>query len=147
MAIQLTTITNSIAAVTVAGVDIKDVDEIPEAWDIRKPALFPRAIDFVTDLIIERDSFGTNANAKKTLSYRLHYTFCYAPVGAERVGMASYGGMVTLAMQILDAFDAAILPGDLTSSVDALMFGPVADAVGKQAIGCEFEFMITEFIN
>lgn len=149
MAIQLTTVAASIAAVSISGVTIKGLGAIPDQWDTRVPALipFPNTNEFITDLEITRDTFGTNATAKKTIKYQLHYTFFYSQVGEGRAGLEKYADMITLAMQMLDAFHAATLGGSLQSSVMAQNFGRVADVSDNVAYGCEFVFSITEFIN
>jgi len=150
MTLAIATIANSIAALSISGVNIKDVDQIPPNADRLEPILFPEPLGFVTDFTLTRDSQGSNTFlAKYTVTYNLHYTFLFAPVGSGRTGLDLYDDMVGKAFAILDA----IISNDaITGAVDiqpaeTLDFGPVPDPAGNMYIGCRFVFQITEFVN
>ena len=150
MSLSLVTVADSISKVSVSGVRICDLDEIPTAADLaRTPTLFPEPVGFVQGLQVERDSYGTGTNAKKHTTYQLRYTFAYQPAGNERGLSAQYPTMVDLAADILDAF---IADDDLTGVIDIVPaiiggFGVVFGPDGTTYIGCTFEFTCFEFIN
>ena len=78
MALSITTVTNSIAALSVTGVTIKDIDEIPASVDAYDcPILYPEPVDFVTNLTVTAASF----QGKYDVEYDLTYTFLYAQIG------------------------------------------------------------------
>lgn len=150
MALSFITITNSIAALSVSGVTIKDIDEIPEAVLERDcPILYPEPAGFITDFIMVRDSFGPGTSAKITVSYNMTYTFLYSAVGSGRGLFDVYDDMVTKMGLILDAI---IANDNLTGAIDftpdeAFNFGPTADPAGSVFHGAQLVFGIVEFVN
>lgn len=147
MALALSLIPARIAAVSVAGLTIKDVSGIPEAWDGRAPILYPNPVEFVTDLSIEDNSFGLNPYARKTLSYTLNYTFLHSAVWTGRINFPNYAAMVEMAADILYTFARTEITGALSFEVSAGNFGPVSDPSGNIGHGCNIQFAIMEFIN
>jgi len=147
MAIALTTITNSIAALSISGVTILDIDQIPaEGTRAGLPVLYPEPGGFITNFVMVRDSFGGGSSAKMTLEYDLTYTFLHTVMGSDRA-MAPYDDMVDKAMEILDAIIAL---DELTGVIDIvpnspLEFGKAADPSGNMFFGCKFVFHIKEF--
>jgi hypothetical protein len=149
MALAIVTVCDSIAALSVTGLNILDVDQIPPDVTRLYPVLFPEPLEFVTDFAMERDSFGGGSTAKMTVTYNLHYTFCFTPIGAGRTGLDLYDEMLTLAAAILDAVLAI---DTFTGGVDMVPlapveFGPVPDPAGNQYLGCRFTFQVQEFVN
>jgi hypothetical protein len=147
MTVNLVAIADAISKVSISGVTVKDINEIPDQWDMRQPALFPRANDFITECSVEAVTNGGNS-AAKDLTYTLNYVFMYAPVGSGRGLLDAYSGMVTMACTILDTFAATDFTayGALRFEVSMGAFGPVADPSGAMGHGCEFAFKILEFI-
>ena len=77
---DFTTVTNSIAALTITGVTIKDSDEIPDAVTMSTPVLMPDTNGFVTNVSLERSEMtGQWNNLYYTLNYR--YVHCTASGG------------------------------------------------------------------
>lgn len=149
MTLQIAAIASSIAGLTVSGVTLKNTTGIPETVDPRQPTIFPRPDGFVSGLTIIRDSTGIASQARKTAQYNLTYRLCYTPIGAGRGLFDVYGSMVTAAFAFLDAVianDAITGLVDITPQ-DVTAFGPVSDPAGVMFHGCDFVFMITEFIN
>jgi len=150
MAAAIATVTNSIAALSVSGVTLKDMDEILEQVEERDgPIIQPIPNGFVTDLGAERDSFGDPSQALKTLNYTLNYRLMYIPLDAGRGLFDVYDDMVAKAFLFIDA---VLANDDLSGSVDvtpvgALNFGPVVDPAGNQFHGCDFQLRVQEFVN
>ena len=150
MALAIATIVTNIAAISVTGVTIKDMDNIPEQVNARDcPILIPEPVDFVSNFEVERNSYGSAAQSKKTARYTLNYTFMYQPVGASRTGLDKYGDMVEKAFAIIDAI---IANDDLGGTVefmpqDTVSFGVVLDPAGGTFQGCRILIRVTEFIN
>src|SRR5687767_6199894 len=97
------TITNSIAALSISGVTIKDVDEIPQSGNLILPILFPRPNDFVTDFSQTLQSFGSGGTAKMDFEYNLNYVFLYAEMGSGLGTFEIYNGLITKLSAILVA--------------------------------------------
>jgi len=150
MSMAIATIASNIADIDIGGVDIRGLDEIPDSFTARDcPALCPEPVNFVTDFVVERDSYGSPSQSKKTARYTLNYTLFYMPVGASRYGLDRYGDMVEIAFAVLDAI---IATDDLGGTVeftpqDTINFGVVLDATGNSFQGCRILLRVTEFIN
>jgi len=148
MALQLAVIVDSISKISVTGLEVLDIDQVPATVDIRKRVLMPLA-DFVTDLDVTRDSFGAG-DAKMTVVYRLHYRLFYEPAGGLRItkleslpGLLETIGKVWDAVLALDTLPGAvdIVPADITN------MGIVNDPSDSLWYGCDLGFYITEFVN
>lgn len=147
MAIALGTVASSIAALTVNGVTIKDIDEIvPEVYQRNLPVLYPEPVEFVSGFSITIHSQGSGGSARMDIEYDLTYTFLHHVVGSDR-SFELYDDMVAKAMQIIDA----ILANDtITGAVDiqvrdVISFGPLTDPVGTLCNGCKLRFHVLEF--
>ena len=149
MALALATVTNSIAALSVTGLTIKDLDEIPAKADPRQATLLALPA-FVTAFEMVRDSFGGGSEAKMSASYTLNYRLLYAPAGQGRAGtLENYDNMVALVTAFLDA---AMAIDELTGAVDIVPagitnMGLVNDPADNQWIGCDIALRVLEFVN
>lgn len=154
MALNIREIATQLANLTVTGVTICDMGSIPSSDQItRSPQMFPEPINFLSDLSINRDSFGDPSAARKTATYTLTYTFVYSEAGLGRDLNDKYPGMVALAADILDAiigFD------DMNQLIDPVVeivpsipgaFGVVYEPGGKACLGAIIQLRVTEFIN
>ena len=146
----IATITNSIAAVSVSGLTIKDIDEIPQSANNRDcPLLVPDPDNFVTGFNANPDTFGAGSNRKWTVGYTLNYLLLYAVVGSGRTTvLEKYSGMVSMAFAFYDALFAV---SDLTGSVD---FEPgsvnrfdIVTLAGASFHSCGVSLNVKEFVN
>jgi len=140
------TITNSIAALSVSGVTIKDIDEIPQSGRLITPVLFPRPNEFVTEFEPTFQSFGSNGTAKIDLGYNLHYVYLHAEAGTGIGAFDAYNGMITKLSAIL----VALLSNDaLTGLVDQKPIiegmGVIEDPSGVEYWGIMFALRVLEF--
>lgn len=149
MTIALITVADSISKITVSGLTIKDVNEIPTGLTQRFcPVLIPNPENYVSNVDVAVDSFGTGTSRKMTLAYSLNYLMIHSEVGAGRTAILdAYSGMLTKACAFLDAFYAL---DDLTGAVDfhAELGAPqITDVGGVQFHSIAIRLMIKEFIN
>jgi hypothetical protein len=150
MALNIVAIAHSIASLSISGVTVHDIHDIPTTLTERDcPAFFPNPDGFVTGLQVTRDSMGLANTARKTVTYTLHYVYCHAPIGEGRGLFDIYSAFVTNAFAIIDAIIANdALSGALDMTVtDAANFGPVNDPAGNVFHGCEFALDIMELVN
>lgn len=149
MALQIAAVANSIAALSVSGVTIKDVDEIPAKVDPRASIIMPLP-NFATDWTHEVDSLGTGNSRMQTMWYTLNYRLCYKRVGAGRVStIEHYAGMVAKAALF---FDAVMAIDTFTGGVEMLPagitnMGLVNDDSDNIFIGCDLAVRVQEFVN
>ena len=149
MALQTITVCHSIAALHVAGVSMLDIDQMPPDATRIAPCLFPEPVAFMTDFVMERDSYGGGSTALMTVTYDLHYTFLFAPIGAGRTGLDIYDEMLAKVTLILDAVLAVdVMNGTVDiQPVEVVELGPVPDPAGNQYLGCRMTFQVQEFVN
>ena len=149
MAIQIAAVANSIQALTVTGLTIYDVDNIPAAVDVRQTAALVPLPDYIMDMEVVRDSFGADL-AKMTLTYTLHYRLFYKLAGAGRSGVIEYyDGMVDMIAAI---WDEILGINTFTGGVDMSPagvsgIGVVMDAAQNEFLGGDLAFAVTEFVN
>ena len=149
MALQWAAVANSIAALSVAGVNLKDIDEIPAKASKREPFIIPLP-HFVTDFTHERDSFGIGTVAKQTVEYTLNYRLCYKRAGAGRANIIEYYDEMIAKAALF--FDAVMAIDTFTGGVDMVPaglfnMGIVNDPADNQFIGCDLSVRVTEFVN
>ena len=117
MSIAITTVTNSIAAMTISGVTIKDIDEIPaDLLDRNLPLLTPDPNGFLTDFVYLQNSLGNGTDRKAIISYVLNYLLITSQTGTGRVGKIE--GIGTLATKTATTLDAFYGLTSLTGAVD-----------------------------
>jgi len=149
MALRVATISNSIAALSVSGLVLKDIDEIPAEVGDRTPILIPMP-DYMTDFEMVRDSFGSGDTAKMTVQYTLNYRLCYIRAGAGRANVLEYfDNMVSMCAAIMDAVLAI---GVFTGAEDIVPvgivnMGIVNDPADQPYYGCDLSFRVLEFVN
>ena len=149
MALATTTIANSIAALSVTGVTIRDLDEMQnEVLDRHCPLVMP-APNYISKVRLVRQSFGSGTDCKWDAHYTLTYRLFHSAVGTGRTLLDNYPGLVDKSMKFVDA----VITNDcITGVIDSVMgdilgFGVVTGPADNQFFGCDIEFNILEFVN
>lgn len=152
MSLQLLAVAETIAAIEVDGLIIRDIDDIPTEVGVRQALLIPHP-NYVSDFVATRESFG-GASALMDVTYTLNYRLCYQPVGAERgMTLTVWGGLVDMVAQIWDAFLAlGVFNADHDEVVDVLPLAPynmgiVNDPADRAFYGCDLAFQVTEQVR
>lgn len=145
MAIALSTIADSISKLSVSGLTIKDIDNIPQAIIQRDcPMLIPDVDNYI-GFNIESDTLD---RSKWTVTYRLNYLLMYAVVGAGRTNILDqYAGMIAKATAIVDK---VISLSSLTGAVDwdATVGDPlIVEWGGTNCHACRVVIGAVEFVN
>ena len=140
------TIANSIAGLTISGVTIKDIDEIPQSAKLLTPLLIPQPDNWITDFQCEFQSFGSNGAAAMDFTYSLNYIYLHCPIGAGVATYDIYAGLITKLSAIL----VAIASNDaLTGLVDLKprigQIGVIQDPSGNEFWGVMFSLPVLEF--
>jgi hypothetical protein len=150
MTLAISTITNSIAALVVTGLTIKNMDEIPTTLTGRDcPVLIPDMNNFISGFEVNPDSFGSASVRKWTTKYTLNYLLIYAQAGIGRVTVVeNYAGMVQMAYAF---FDTILSTDTISGSVDHLVGSiksfQVIDWGGVSFHTCNVSLDIMEFVN
>jgi hypothetical protein len=149
MALAISTITNAIAALSISGVTIKDIDELPVALRNRElPLLIPDPNGLVTNFASTIDSMGQGTDRKWTIAYNLNYVLISAQVGQGRTAtIEGYGTLVNNIATVLDAIYST------TTITGALDFVPtISDSFFMEDGGANFHAVrialtVSEFVN
>lgn len=148
MSLQLATVADTFSKLSVAGLVIKDTNEIPPAGSDRTPMLIPHW-DYLTEVEVIRDSYGAGV-AKMTVKYTINYVLLYISAGAGRANVLEYyDDMIALVGAIWDKVLAvSTYDGAVDIQVNSLTgMGVVQDPSGADYIGCNLSFRVTEFVN
>lgn len=143
---RMATVASAVAALTIQGITILDLNEMkPALTDRDCPLLGPSSNNpsFLTDWQARRISMQGNQQNSYTLNYALYQ----ASVGADRGLFTQYPAMVENARRIVEALQA--LPRVEGCKSIALLgmpqFGQVFDASGQQFHGAVFALRVIEF--
>ena len=141
------TIADSIAALSITGVTVKDIDQIPDAATMLCPILIPQPNGFMTDLDVSFESFGSNGTAKINIEYNLHYVFLYSEAGSGLNAFAPYAGLVG---KIADIIEKITSNDAITGLVDIKLgslgdIGIISDPAGNNYWGALFSLRVLEY--
>lgn len=112
--IQFGNVITAISQLHINGVAIKDIDEIPENAEMVLPVLFPDPGDLITEVSLERLSYGSGTTAAMNMRYRLHYLYAHAKIGSSlslssvMPGLLSNLALILEVMATNDAVNGAV---------------------------------------
>ena len=144
MAVKITTAAGLIAALSITGLKIRDLDEIKELMQIGDlPCLVPHPGDFITDFATIP---ANNANSKSDETYTLRYRLYYSRITGAVKFFGPYANMVLMIEKILNKFITGdYLSGAIYVKPRIERVGGVEDHAGNIYHGADFAFDITEF--
>lgn len=148
MTLSVVTIADSISKLSVTGVTIKDINEIPDSViNGDCPMVIPKPDGFVSDFELERMAMSSGTANVWNVSYTLTYRFLHSEIGLGLGILDAYPGMVD---KVCDFVDKMLVSDTVTGAVDLEVadisaFGPVSDPSGKMFHGCDISFRILEF--
>ena len=142
--IDLATVTNAIAALSISGVTIKDIDEVTNSIGVNSGVLMPRPDNFITEMNI------TAAELSKQnldVRYTLHYQYFHCAIGQNL--FADFAPLLAKIALIIVAFcNDATLAGSIDGGMPTVdVVGPIQDAAGNSYHGCEFSMPILQFLE
>lgn len=143
----IATVTDSISNLSISGVTIKDIDQIPDIARMLTPLLIPQPNNFITDLQVSFETFGSNGGAKINTAYTLNYVFLYCEVGSGLGSFAAFSGLVGKLQDILVAINSN---DAITGAVDMKIgsignIGVITDPAGNEFWGLEFSLRVLEY--
>lgn len=143
----ISTVADSIAGLSISGVTIKDIDQIPDTARMLCPLIIPQPANFVTDLSVSFETYGSNGSAKINTNYTLNYMFLFCEVSSGLGAFAAFSGLVAK----LSALLVAINSNDaITGAVDIKInsignIGVITDPAGNDFWGLEFSLRVLEY--
>ena len=147
--VQFDTVANSISALSINGVNIHDIDDIPESAEMQTPMLIPQPNGFVSDIGPQFQSYGSGGTAKIDLSYTLNYVYLHAPIGSGISTYDIYKGLLTNVIAIFEAIFANDAPdGAIDLQLSTLSdIGTVTDPAGAEYWGILFSLRVLEHVQ
>jgi hypothetical protein len=147
MTLAITTVSTSIAALSVSGVTICDLGNIPPSGERVCPILFPDPENPLSSFVAERVSYGGGSSALEDVDYDLNYIYLHCELGAGRTGLDYIEAAVEKVQAI---YDAVLSVDTFTGGVDIMPTSNVrlvtlSDPSGKQYLGCNLTFHVKEF--
>jgi hypothetical protein len=123
--------------------------KIPESAQGLGGVMYPNPDKFLTDMVIDQATYGTNGAEKIDISYSLHYVFCDFPVGANRSLGANFDVLLADTLAILNKIAISDTIGGASDFQLGELegFGVIADPSGKQFFGAMFKFDVQQFFE
>lgn len=147
--LAIDTVATSISNMSVSGVTIKDTTAMPDAVNGRDCPLLCPAPNYLGNVSVERESFGSATQARKDITYTLTYRLFYAPVGSTRGLSDIYNGLCVALDNVISAFiDNDALSGtiDITPA-GASAPGIVTDPAGNSYYGTDITLNVLVFVR
>jgi len=151
VSLNLANIANSISALSVSGVTVKDKDEIVGNWTPLPNVLYPN-IDgggWVTGFGLDYVTVMQGASAKMDISYTLNYRFLGVQCGDISIVPAAYSALVDKLILIINAIIAMDEPysGAVEMKLGDVSIGERTDPAGNNFFGADFALNIVEMQN
>ena len=147
--VQLDTVANSIAALKIDGINIVDIDNIPESAMMQTPLLLPQPNGFVSDIASEFRTYGSAGAAKIDLQYTLNYLYLHAPTGSGISTFDAYKGLLENIILIFESiFASDVVSGAIDLQLSTMSdIGTVQDPSGNDYWGIQFSLRILEHVQ
>ena len=137
----------SIANLTISGVTLKDIDEIPDSGAMQCPVILPQPNDFITTIQNTRVSFGSMGNEAENFEYNLNYVFLYTDSGSGQGAFADYSGLITkLTLIINTILNNDVVSGLVDMELESISgIGQIEDPSGNPYWGAFFTLKCLEY--
>lgn len=135
----------AISNLSISGVKVYAINEIPVNAIMVTPCLFPDPAGFVSGINPSIDTYGTGGNEKVTLNYSLNYIYAHSPVG-QNLNMGIWKPFIQNTALILKTFmENDVVDGCIDLRVgETSAFGTVIDPAGNSYVGCVFTLNIQQ---
>jgi len=147
ISINFATVANSIKSLSVSGVNMLNIDQIPQSGSLVLPVVFPQPNGWLDNVNPIAQSLGSNGTEKMDFSYTLHYVFLYAEAGS---GISQTDPIAPMLAK-LELIVETILNNDaITGLVDMRLngiegVGRIQDVSGNDYWGALFSLRCMEF--
>jgi len=147
--VKIRTVISAIAGLSISGVTIKDLDEIPGNTNLQPKTLYPNAEGVIRGLLPSRETYGTLGSEKINLDYGIRYRYVHCTPDGSPGGVYD---VVDDCVETIASILAVLLANDtvngavdvwLTSMSDFPII--VQDPAGNDFWGCDFTLGIKEF--
>lgn len=152
MSLSSSTIATAIAALSISGVTVKNITEIPESVSTRDcPILFPSPDSWLGGANGEpadgSTTFGTALTRYWLFNRVYKYIYLHAAVGSGRGLRDHLSAMATKADAVIEAFCELDVSGVDVQNVSIGSFGVLTDPAGNSFYGFTVDITLRERIN
>lgn len=148
-ALHIVDIITAIKALTISGLTIYGLDDLPEQVDARSDvSMFPDPFGYITNLTIANVTFGAH-DAAKDARYRINYVFAVKSTQAGR-GLYEYiQPTAEIAQDIIEILTTSDLTaaGAVETTVSCPFIGQVEDPAGNKFHGGKIAVDILDFVQ
>lgn len=144
---SVNTVASSIAGLTITGVTIKDLTAIPDSAKMLCPILIPQPNDYMTNVKVSFETFGSNTGAKLNMEYDLNYVYLHCEAGSGVNAFAPFSDLMTKLAAIL----VVIMSNDKVNGLVDLQLqnvgnvGVINDPAGNSYWGVLLSFHVLEY--
>lgn len=143
---NVNTIASSIAALSISGVTIKDIDEIPDAVSLLCPVLIPQPNDYMTGTKMSFESYGSNGSAAINMEYDLNYVFLFCEAGGVNAFAPFSPLMTKLALILVTIMSNDAISGLVDLKINSVgNIGVINDPAGNGYWGVLLSFHVLEY--
>ena len=141
------TTANSIAAVVISGVTVRDVDEIPQSAQMICPILFPQPEAWLSDVTQGAKAVSVADGGQSDFTYILHYVFLLCEAGSGVDQTDPYGNLVSKLKTVINTIlDDDTLAASVEISLNGMDgIGIVQDPSGNNFWGALLAFRVLEY--
>ncbi len=145
--VSFSTVADSISNLSISGVTIKDINQIPDSASMLCPLLIPQPNGFVSEITPTFETFGSNGTPKINMMYTLNYVFLHSEVGS---GISAFDGYSDLMAKLELIFEAILSNDVVTGAVDFKLqsvsnVGVITDPAGLDYWGVLLSFRVLEY--
>ena len=147
--ISFTAVPTALAGLSISGVQIKDIDKIPDSGlEMLTPILFPDPANWISGINVLRETMGISGTGKYDLTYTLNYIYLHAPAGGNVSDYGNFSAMITK----LGLICTELANNDTLGSVDDLTIENVSEPGYIEAPdggifhGCRISLRVLKFV-
>lgn len=149
MTLQIAAVCNSIESISVTGLTIRDIDNIPTQPERRTAYMIPMT-DNPSEMTFSAEAFWSGGVRFYEVQYTLRYRLLYDVIGQGRTKtFEQVSGNIAMIAAILDAIlatNVTVLRVQEMIPVSVAP-GPVEDPAGNTWWGADINIRVTEYVN
>ena len=149
MALDTTAITLAVSSLSVSGVDIRDIDRIPDEVTVRDcPIMFPQPGEIIVGYEDEPATFGGATGAYWPVTRTINFLYLHAPIGEGRSAFSHYSGLASKSDEMAEKFMELSITGVDVQSVKIDGFSKPIEGPGANLFhGFTVSMTVREKVN
>jgi len=149
MALDTKAITLAVSNLSVSGVDIRDIDRIPDEVTVRQcPIMFPQPGEISVGYEDEPATFGGATGTYWPVTRTINFLYLHAPIGEGRGAFSHYSGLADKADAMIGKFMELNITGVDILSVKIDGFSkPIEGPSGNMFFGFTVSMTVREKVN